>query len=74
MGLQTSKSPTAAVRKPRRLPRGGGHATVYAQNDGSRRVLEKVGFTEEGLLRQEGFVGGEHVDVVRCGLLAEELE
>jgi RimJ/RimL family protein N-acetyltransferase len=50
------------------------YATVYARNDGSRRVLEKVGFTEEGRLRQEGFVGGEHVDVLRYGLLAEELE
>jgi RimJ/RimL family protein N-acetyltransferase len=50
------------------------YATVYAGNDGSRRVLEKVGFTEEGLLRQEGFVDGEHVDVCRYGLLAEEFE
>jgi RimJ/RimL family protein N-acetyltransferase len=50
------------------------YAKVYARNDGSRRVLEKVGFTEEGLLRQEGFVDGEHVDVCRYGLLAEEFE
>lgn len=50
------------------------YAIVYAQNDGSRRVLEKVGFTEEGFLRQEGFVDGEHVDVFRYGLLAEEFE
>lgn len=48
------------------------YATVYAKNTGSRRVLEKVGFTEEGVLRKEGFAEGERVDVHRYGLLAEE--
>lgn len=48
------------------------YATCYATNPASGRVLEKVGFTEEGLLRAEGFVDGEHVDMHRYGLLADE--
>lgn len=47
-------------------------AKCYATNPASRRVLEKAGFTEEGLLREEGFAGGERVDVHRFGLLADE--
>ena len=49
-------------------------AEVIEPNDGSRRVLEKLGFVEEGLLREEKFVRGEHVDVHRFGLLADEWE
>ncbi len=47
-------------------------ANCYATNPGSQRVLEKAGFTQEGRFRQEGFVEGEFVDVLRFGLLAEE--
>jgi RimJ/RimL family protein N-acetyltransferase len=47
-------------------------ADVIEPNDGSQRVLEKLGFAEEGLLREEKFVRGEHVDVHRYGLLADE--
>lgn len=47
-------------------------ANCYATNPGSQRVLEKAGFTREGRFRQEGFVDGEHVDVLRYGLLAAE--
>jgi RimJ/RimL family protein N-acetyltransferase len=47
-------------------------ARAYETNPASRRVLEKTGFTEEGCLRNEAFVEGEHVDVHRYGLLAEE--
>jgi len=47
-------------------------ARAYETNPASRAVIEKVGFTEEGLLRREAFVEGEHVDVHRYGLLAEE--
>jgi RimJ/RimL family protein N-acetyltransferase len=35
-------------------------------------VLEKVGLREEGVLRDERFVDGEHVDVHRFGLLVDE--
>lgn len=47
-------------------------AMAYETNEASRRVLEKTGFTEEGVLREEAFVGGERVDVHRYGLLATE--
>lgn len=47
-------------------------AHAYDFNTGSRRVLEKVGFTEEGVHRKEAFVNGEFVDVHRYGLLASE--
>mgnify|MGYP000383303108 CR=1 FL=1 len=49
-------------------------AQIYATNDASRRVLENVGYTEEGVFRQEAFVDGAYVDVHRYGLLAEEFE
>ncbi|WP_232703239.1 GNAT family N-acetyltransferase [Halobacterium wangiae] len=49
-------------------------AEVVEPNDGSQRVLEKLGFQREGLLRDEKFVRGEHVDVHRFGLLADEWE
>lgn len=48
------------------------YGTVYATNPAIRRVLEKVGFQEEGVLRKEGFVDGDHVDLHRYGLLADE--
>lgn len=48
------------------------YATVFETNEGSRRLLEKVGFTEEGVFRKEAFVDGERLDVHRYGLLAEE--
>lgn len=47
------------------------YAKAYETNPASSRVLEKAGFTREGVLREEGFVDGEHVDVFRYGLLAE---
>lgn len=54
----------------RRLNKVIAHA--YDFNAGSRRVLEKAGFTEEGVHREEAFVNGEFVDVHRYGLLARE--
>lgn len=48
------------------------YATAFETNPASRRVLEKAGFTEEGVLRQEGFAAGRHVDLHRYGLLAAE--
>ena len=49
-------------------------AKVYETNPASVRVLEKVGFEREGVLRREAFVEGERVDVYRYGLLAAEHE
>ncbi|WP_248903593.1 GNAT family N-acetyltransferase [Halocatena marina] len=48
------------------------YAHCFTTNPASRRVLEKVGFEEEGLLREEAFIDGDHVDVHRYGLLANE--
>lgn len=48
------------------------YADVFETNPASARVLEKVGFTEEGRHREQAFVDGERVDVLRYGLLADE--
>jgi len=47
-------------------------AGAHATNDASRALLETVGFEQEGRLRDHVFVGGEYVDTVRYGLLADE--
>ena len=47
-------------------------ARTFADNDPSRRVLEKLGFREEGVLREEAFVDGEWVDQVYYGLTESE--
>ena len=47
-------------------------AYAFDFNAGSQRVLEKVGFTEEGIFREEAFVDGEFADIHRYGLLARE--
>lgn len=60
------------VFRERRLNRV--YATVYETNPASARVLEKVGFEQEGTLRKHAFVDGEYVDVLQYGLLAEEFE
>lgn len=48
-------------------------AHVFEHNEASARVLEKVGFVQEGRLRDEWFTDGERVDVLRFGLLPDEL-
>jgi RimJ/RimL family protein N-acetyltransferase len=48
------------------------YARAFAFNDASQRVLEKVGFEQEGLHRDQVFVDGEYVDVYRYGVLAGE--
>lgn len=48
------------------------YAKVGSKNPAAERVLEKVGFQKEGMLRKEGFLDGEHIDVHRFGLLADE--
>ena len=47
-------------------------APVLADNDLSRRLLEGLGFRQEGTLRRHAYGGGERVDVVVYGALAEE--
>jgi len=39
---------------------------------GARRVLEKNGFTEEGVKREGAFVNGEYLDVLTWGILEDE--
>ncbi|WP_232687536.1 GNAT family N-acetyltransferase [Halobacterium zhouii] len=52
----------------------GLQAQAFAPNEGSVGVLETLGFTHEGTLRDARFRGGEYVDVVWYGLLREEWE
>jgi len=47
---------------------------IRADNDASRRVLEKVGFTHEGTRRESLFYEGTYHDVTVFGLLADEFE
>lgn len=48
-------------------------AQVYETNPASQRVLEKVGFIEEGRFRDEAFIQGEYIDILRYGLLVSDL-
>lgn len=45
---------------------------VYANNP-AVKTYERVGFRKEGLLREEAFRKGRHLDVIRMGLLSSEL-
>ncbi len=46
---------------------------VHATNSRAMRAYEKVGFKEEGRLRDEEFTAGEPIDVVVMGMLAVDL-
>jgi RimJ/RimL family protein N-acetyltransferase len=45
-------------------------ADIDPRNDGSRKLLERLGFASEGLLRERYFVGDEISDTELFGLLA----
>ncbi len=47
--------------------------SVYDVNPRALRVYEKIGFKEEGRARRAHFIDGRHIDVIRMGLLAEDL-
>ncbi|MFC7070706.1 GNAT family N-acetyltransferase [Halobaculum lipolyticum] len=49
-------------------------AGVYADNDASRRLVESLGFSEEGRLRRHSFADGAYRDLVTYSLLREEWE
>ncbi|RBI59526.1 GNAT family N-acetyltransferase [halophilic archaeon] len=49
-------------------------AKALAPNSGSRRVLEKIGFVEEGHKRKAAIADGEYVDEVYYGLLRTDWE
>ena len=48
------------------------HVSNEYENDRSRRVAERLGFTQEGILRQDGMTKGQMMDMVMTSLLAEE--
>ncbi|EOY05722.1 hypothetical protein QUC31_016622 [Theobroma cacao] len=48
-------------------------AIVLVENQGSQKVLEKVGFLKEGLLRKYGFFKGEIRDVLVYSFLSTDL-
>ena len=45
---------------------------MFEFNDASRRLLESMGFTEEGVHRDTEFVDGEFQDTHWYGLLEDE--
>ncbi|WP_380676121.1 GNAT family N-acetyltransferase [Salinigranum sp. GCM10025319] len=47
-------------------------ANAYAANDASRRMLESVGFVEEGVGREDAFFDGEYHDTHYFGILEDE--
>lgn len=47
-------------------------ANAFEPNAASQRVLEKVGFTQEGMFREHAYIDGEYIDIYRYGLLESE--
>ena len=47
-------------------------AYVHAQNTPSRRLLERLGFAQEGLLREHYLIDGAPADEAFYGLLRRE--
>jgi RimJ/RimL family protein N-acetyltransferase len=47
-------------------------AEVYAYNEASLALHRRLGFVEEGRLRDHEFFAGQHHDLVMMGMLAEE--
>ncbi|WP_435196643.1 GNAT family N-acetyltransferase [Natronomonas sp. EA1] len=45
---------------------------VFAPNEPSQRVLEKLGFRREAVEREAKFIDGERVDAIRFGQLRDE--
>jgi RimJ/RimL family protein N-acetyltransferase len=48
------------------------YAYILAPNTRALRSFQKLGFVREGLLKQERYVDGQFVDVVRLGLVKKE--
>lgn len=49
-------------------------ASTFASNSASKRVLEKLGFTEEGRARKAAYIEGAWIDKQQFGLLESEWE
>ncbi len=50
------------------------NAYVYAFNDGSRALQERLGFVREGILREMIFTQGKHYDIYVYGQTKDEFE
>ncbi len=48
------------------------HVSDEFENGRSRRVAERLGFTQEGILRQAGMTKGQLMDMVMYSILADE--
>jgi RimJ/RimL family protein N-acetyltransferase len=49
-------------------------AAVFDHNEASLALFRRLGFTEEGRLREHVFVAGRHHDLVLMGMLADEFD
>ncbi len=49
-------------------------AAVFAHNEASLALMRRLGFTEEGRLREHVFFAGRHHDLVMMGMLAGEFD
>jgi RimJ/RimL family protein N-acetyltransferase len=49
-------------------------ADINPENIAILKVVERLGFKSEGLLRKDRIIGGRRVDVLRIGLLREEFK
>ncbi|MFF3787668.1 GNAT family N-acetyltransferase [Streptomyces sp. NPDC001933] len=49
-------------------------AAILAHNEASLALFRRLGFTEEGRLREHVFFAGRHHDLVRMGMLAGEFD
>jgi RimJ/RimL family protein N-acetyltransferase len=47
---------------------------IFAHNEASLALTRRLGFTEEGRLREHVFLAGRHHDLVLMGILAEEFD
>ncbi|MGW7547163.1 GNAT family N-acetyltransferase [Streptomyces sp. NPDC054770] len=49
-------------------------AAIFAHNEASLALFRRLGFTEEGRLREHVFFAGRHHDLVMMGVLADEFD
>lgn len=47
---------------------------VFSNNERARKAYEKIGFKQEGCLRQAAFINGAYVDILVMGILRHEYE
>ncbi|MGW7241522.1 GNAT family N-acetyltransferase [Streptomyces sp. NPDC054804] len=49
-------------------------AAIFAHNEASLALFHRLGFSEEGRLREHVFFAGRHHDLVMMGMLADEFD